>query len=180
MIKIEHLRKEYENATPLKDVNVEINDGDVISIIGPSGTGKSTLMRCINRLDTPTSGKIWVNGVDVTDPATDLSVVRRKMGMVFQAFNLFEHLTVIENIMFAPVELLGKSKQEAADRAMELLEKNGFLPDSYRPHLLHGKRDGQWECHIEPDWLLIWEQYEEELLMLMINTGSHSDLFGKK
>ena len=65
-------------------------------------------------------------------------------------------------------------------RAMELLEKNGFLPDCYRPHLLHGKRDGQWECHIEPDWLLIWEQYEEELLMLMVNTGSHSDLFGKK
>ncbi len=130
MIKIEHLRKEYENATPLKDVNVEINDGDVISIIGPSGTGKSTLMRCINRLDTPTSGKIWVNGVDVTDPATDLSIVRRKMGMVFQAFNLFEHLTVIENIMFAPVELLGKSKQEAADRAMELLEMVG-LADKY-------------------------------------------------
>lgn len=65
-------------------------------------------------------------------------------------------------------------------RAMELLEQNGSLPDNYRPHLLHGKRDGQWECHIEPDWLLIWEQYEEELLMLMINTGSRSDLFGKK
>ena len=65
-------------------------------------------------------------------------------------------------------------------RAMELLEQNGSLPDYYSPHLLHGKRDGQWECHIEPDWLLIWEQYEEELLMLMINTGSHSDLFGKK
>lgn len=62
---------------------------------------------------------------------------------------------------------------------MELLEKDGFLPQSYRPHLLHGNRKGQWECHIEPDWLLIWEQYEDELLMLMVNTGSHSDLFGK-
>ena len=130
MIKIEHLRKEYANATPLKDVSVEINDGDVISIIGPSGTGKSTLMRCINRLDTPTSGKILVNGVDVTDPATDLSVVRRKMGMVFQAFNLFEHLTVIENIMLAPVDLLGKSRQEAFDEGMRLLEMVG-LSDKY-------------------------------------------------
>ena len=64
-------------------------------------------------------------------------------------------------------------------KVMELLEKDGFLPQSYRPHLLHGNRKGQWECHIEPDWLLIWEQYEDELLMLMINTGSHSDLFGK-
>ena len=64
-------------------------------------------------------------------------------------------------------------------KVMELLEKDGFLPQSYRPHLLHGNRKGQWECHIEPDWLLIWEQYEDELLMLMVNTGSHSDLFGK-
>lgn len=126
MIKIEHLRKEYSNATPLKDVNVEINDGDVISIIGPSGTGKSTFMRCINRLETPTSGKIIIDGVDVTDPNTDLSKVRLKMGMVFQAFNLFEHLTVIENVMFAPVELLKKSRQEAYDRGMELLETVGL------------------------------------------------------
>ncbi len=126
MIKIEHLKKEYANITPLKDVNVEINDGDVISIIGPSGTGKSTLMRCINRLDTPTSGKILVDGVDVTDPNTDLSKVRVKMGMVFQAFNLFEHLTVIENVMFAPVELLGKSRQEAYDKGIELLDMVGL------------------------------------------------------
>ncbi|MCR5685732.1 MAG: amino acid ABC transporter ATP-binding protein [Lachnospiraceae bacterium] len=126
MIKIEHLKKAYPNVTPLKDVNTVINDGDVISIIGPSGTGKSTLMRCINRLETPTSGRIWVDGVDVTDPATDLNKVRLKMGMVFQSFNLFEHLTVIENIMLAPVELLKKTRQEAYDRGMELLKTVGL------------------------------------------------------
>ena len=126
MIRIEHLRKEYPNVTPLKDVNTVINDGDVISIIGPSGTGKSTLMRCINRLETPTSGKIWVDGVDVTDPKTDLNKVRQRMGMVFQAFNLFEHLTVIENIMLAPVELLKKTRREAYERALELLKMVGL------------------------------------------------------
>ena len=113
MIQIEHLRKEYPNAVPLKDVNVTINDGDIISVIGPSGTGKSTLIRCINLLDRPTSGKIILNGTDITDKHCDISKVRRKMGMVFQSFNLFGHLTVLENVMFAPMELLGTDKQTA-------------------------------------------------------------------
>ena len=126
MIKIEHLKKAYPNAVPLKDVSVEIRDGDVISVIGPSGTGKSTLLRCINLLEKPTEGHIWVDGVDVTDPKCDLGKVRQKMGMVFQSFNLFGHLTVIENIMLAPVDLLGKSRQEACDEGMRLLRTVGL------------------------------------------------------
>ena len=126
MIKIEHLKKVYPNVTPLKDVTVEIHDGDVISVIGPSGTGKSTLLRCINLLEKPTEGHIWVNGVDVTDPKCDLGRVRQKMGMVFQSFNLFGHLTVIENIMLAPMDLLRKSRQEAYDEGMRLLRTVGL------------------------------------------------------
>ena len=126
MIKIEHLKKQYPNVTPLKDVSVEIRDGDVISVIGPSGTGKSTLLRCINLLEKPTSGRIWVDDLEITDPKCDINKVRRKMGMVFQSFNLFGHKTVIENIMLAPMDLLGKSKQEAYDTGMRLLRTVGL------------------------------------------------------
>ena len=126
MIKIEHLKKEYSNVTPLKDLSVEIHDGDVISVIGPSGTGKSTLLRCINQMEKPTSGKVWVNSVEITDKKCDINKVRQKMGMVFQSFNLFGHLTVIENIMLSPMDLLGKSKQEAYDDGMRLLRTVGL------------------------------------------------------
>ena len=126
MIRIEHLRKEYPTAVPLQDVNVEIHKGDVISVIGPSGTGKSTLIRCINLLDKPSSGKIFVDGEEITAKGSDVARIRRKMGMVFQHFNLFPHMTVIENIMAAPMDLLGLSKQEAYDRGIELLRKVGL------------------------------------------------------
>lgn len=126
MITIRHLKKEYPGVTPLKDVNVEISRGDVISVIGPSGTGKSTLIRCLNLLEQPTSGEIIIDGEVITDKSCDVSRVRRKMGMVFQQFNLFPHMTVIENIMTAPVDLLGKSRQDAYDKGMELLRKVGL------------------------------------------------------
>ena len=126
MIRIEHLRKEYPTAVPLKDVNIEIHKGDVISVIGPSGTGKSTLIRCINLLDQPTSGKVFIDDEEITAKGADVARIRRKMGMVFQHFNLFPHMTAIENIMAAPMDLLGKSKQEAYDKGIELLRKVGL------------------------------------------------------
>ena len=126
MITIRHLCKVYPNVTPLKDVNAEIKKGEVISIIGPSGTGKSTLLRCLNRLETPTSGEIIVDGVNVLDKKVDLSKVRQKMGMVFQSFNLFAHKMVVENIMMGPMDLLHVPKQEAYDEALRLLDMVGL------------------------------------------------------
>ena len=126
MIELIHLEKKYEEATPLRDVNAVINDGDIISVIGPSGTGKSTLLRCINMLERPTGGKILLDGVDITSPKCDLTLARRRMGMVFQNFNLFGHLTVIENVMLAPVDILKKTKQEAYDTGAALLKRVGL------------------------------------------------------
>lgn len=131
MIKISHLEKAYEAATPLKDVNAVINKGEVISVIGPSGTGKSTLLRCINMLDPPTKGSIEIDGIDITDKHCKLNEVRRKMGMVFQSFNLFEHMNVLDNITYAPRKLLGKSKEEAEAQAFELLKTVSLLDKAY-------------------------------------------------
>ena len=126
MIRIEHLRKEYPNATPLKDVCVEINKGDVISVIGPSGTGKSTLLRCLNRLEDPTSGKIFIDGEEITDPRCKLNLVRRKMGMVFQSFNLLNNLNIIDNVVYAPIRLLKMPKDQAYAEGMRLLDRVGL------------------------------------------------------
>lgn len=123
MIELKHLEKKYEAVTPLKDVNTVINDGDVISVIGPSGAGKSTLLRCINMLERPTGGQILFDGVDITDPKYNVTLARRKMGMVFQSFNLFGHLTVIENLMLAPMDILKKSKREAYETGIALLKR---------------------------------------------------------
>lgn len=142
MITIRHLKKEYPSSTPLVDVNVEIKKGDVISIIGPSGTGKSTLIRCINMLETPTAGEVIVDGRNLTDGSCDINKVRQKMGMVFQSFNLFNHMTVIENLMAAPVDLMGKTKQEAFDRGRELLKAIGLADKmlSYPDELSGGQK----------------------------------------
>ena len=121
MIELQHLRKEYDQAVPLEDVSVTIRDGDVIAVIGPSGTGKSTLLRCINLLDTPTSGHILVDGEDITDRKCNINQVRTKLGMVFQSFNLYEHLTVVENCMLAQTVLLKTPRQQAYEKAMSLL-----------------------------------------------------------
>lgn len=135
MISVSHLRKSFNGVEVLKDVTAEIGKGEVISIIGPSGTGKSTFLRCLNRLETPDGGSIVVNGVDVTAPDADLASVRRRMGMVFQSFNLFGNLTILGNVMVAQCDILGTSKADARKKAMELLERVGLankadaLPD---------------------------------------------------
>ena len=126
MIELIHLEKKYEQAFPLKDVNALIKRGDVISVIGPSGTGKSTLLRCINLLEKPTGGQILLDGEDITAPKYDPAKARRRMGMVFQNFNLFGHLTVIENLMLAQMEVLKKTKQEAFDTGRALLNRVGL------------------------------------------------------
>lgn len=130
LIEVAHLKKEYPNITPLRDVNTTIRKGEVITIIGPSGTGKSTLMRCINRLETPTSGTIKVFGYDTGDKKTDLKMLRRRMGMVFQSFNLFGHLNVIENVTLAPMVLKKQSKEAAYGNAMRLLRMVGMAEKS--------------------------------------------------
>jgi len=126
VIHVEHLKKVYANAVPLKDLNASINRGDVVTIIGPSGTGKSTFLRCLNHLEIPTEGKITVLGQDIEGPKTDLCAVREQMGMVFQSFNLFPHLTIAENIMLAPMQLKKIPRQKAYEQAILLLRKVGM------------------------------------------------------
>ena len=134
LIEIRNLRKEYSpDVVPLRGVTADIEAGEVISIIGPSGTGKSTLLRCINRLETPTSGQVIVDGVDVCAPGADLAKLRRSMGMVFQSFNLFPHKMAVENIMLPQQSLLGRSAREAYEEAMKQLERVG-LADKARQY----------------------------------------------
>ena len=135
MIQISHLQKTYDNGLQvLRDVNATIARGEVISIIGPSGTGKSTFLRCLNLLETPTGGSIIVDGQDLLSKKTNVPKVRQKMGMVFQSFNLFNHMSIMDNLCIGPVKLLGKSREDAEKRAMELLamvglaDKAGSMP----------------------------------------------------
>lgn len=128
MIEVKNLKISFGNLNVLKDVSLKINKGEKIVIIGPSGSGKSTFLRCLNRLETPDGGQILFEGNDLTDPKTNLDLCRQKMGMVFQHFNLFPHLTVLQNITLAPVTLKLKTQEEANKEAMELLERIG-LPD---------------------------------------------------
>jgi polar amino acid transport system ATP-binding protein len=132
MIELQHLQKKYPNSMPLKDVNVTIHKGDVIAVIGASGCGKSTLLRCINMLDPPTSGKIIVGGEDITERGYDLNRLRMKVGMIFQSFNLFSHQSVIENVMQPQMKLLGRSKQEAYDKAYSLLSVMGLSKQQFQ------------------------------------------------
>ena len=128
MIEVKNLKISFGKLNVLKDVSLNIQKGEKIVIIGPSGSGKSTFLRCLNRLETPDGGKIIFEGNDLTDPKTNLDLCRQKMGMVFQHFNLFPHLTVLQNITLAPVTLKLKTQEEADKEAMELLERIG-LPD---------------------------------------------------
>lgn len=126
MIKIEHLSKRYGSVSVLKDVTAEIQKGEVVAIIGPSGTGKSTFLRCLNLLEKPSGGSIMIDGANLLDKRTDVAKLRQKMNMVFQSFNLFAHLTVLENLMLAPMKLRGLDKAAAAARAHELLRVVGL------------------------------------------------------
>jgi polar amino acid transport system ATP-binding protein len=126
-IRVEHLSKHFGRLEVLRDVSCAVAEGEVVCIIGPSGSGKSTLLRCMNGLEEASSGQVFVHGVAVHDRATDLDVVRREIGMVFQRFNLFPHKTVLENVMLAPGLLRGLSSAAARERAEALLAKVGVL-----------------------------------------------------
>ena len=126
LIQVQHLGKAFGDLNVLKDINVDIYKGDVVCVIGPSGSGKSTFLRCLNRLEEPTSGKILFEGVDITDPKTDIDKHRQKMGMVFQQFNLFPHMTIMKNLTIAPMKLQGVSQKDAEAEAMRLLERVGL------------------------------------------------------
>ena len=126
MISVKDLHKSFGGVTVLDGISTDIEKGDVVCIIGPSGSGKSTFLRCLNRLETPDSGKILLDGVDLTDSRTDLDRQRMKMGMVFQQFNLFPHMTVLKNLTIAPMLLKKESQQTAEARAMALLERVGL------------------------------------------------------
>ncbi len=142
LLRIEHLKKEYPGATPLRDVNLVVNKGDIIAIIGPSGTGKSTLLRQINQMERATSGTIFFREEEITAPGCRIDHLRQKIGMIFQSFNLFSHLTVIENIMAAPTALKGVSRQEAYEEAKTLLTKVGLAQKalSYPDELSGGQQ----------------------------------------
>ena len=142
MIKIDHLSKSFGNLEVLKDITVEIKAGEVISIIGPSGTGKSTFLRCINLLDRPSGGSIRIDGVDILDPKADVPKVRQKMNMVFQSFNLFSHLSVMDNLTLGPIKLLGMSKEDAGSKAVDLLKLVGLAEkaESYPDELSGGQK----------------------------------------
>ena len=141
LIRVEHVIKEYNHGAgkALNDCSLSIQKGEVVAIIGPSGSGKSTLLRCLNLLEVPSSGHIYFNGVDITDKKVDINLHRRKMGMVFQHFNLFPHMTVKKNITLAPVQLGLKKQDEADAQAMKLLERIGLAnkADEY-PNMLSG------------------------------------------
>ena len=126
LIKVEGLQKSFGGNEVLKGINAEIHKGDVMVVIGASGSGKSTFLRCLNLLEEPTGGKIIFDGVDLSDKKVDINLHRRKMGMVFQQFNLFPHMTVLKNMILGPVKLLKKSKEEATKEAMALLERVGL------------------------------------------------------
>jgi ABC-type polar amino acid transport system ATPase subunit len=126
-IKVNKLHKCFGQLEVLKGIDLEINKGQVVCVIGPSGSGKSTFLRCINRLEEPTGGEIMVDDIMITDPSVDMNKVRRHIGMVFQQFNLFPHLSAKQNIMLAPLELKLKTKQEIEKKALELLDRVGLL-----------------------------------------------------
>ena len=133
LIKVEGLQKYYKGGEikALDGINTEIKKGEVVVVIGPSGSGKSTFLRCLNLLEVPTGGSIFFEGTDITDEKTDINIHRQKMGMVFQHFNLFPHMTILKNMTIAPMKLLKKSEKEATEKAMQLLKRVGLEDRAY-------------------------------------------------
>ena len=142
LIKVDNLCKSFGDTTVLKGINAEIDKGDVMVVIGASGSGKSTFLRCLNLLEEPTSGSIFFEGVDITDASVNINIHRQKMGMVFQQFNLFPHMTVLRNLTLGPIQLLKQSKEEAEANAMKLLERVGLADraDAYPSQLSGGQK----------------------------------------
>lgn len=142
LIKVEGLEKHYGGLKALDGVDCEISKGDVTVVVGPSGSGKSTFLRCLNLLEVPTGGKVFFEGVDITDPKVDINVHRQKMGMVFQQFNLFPHMKVLRNMTIAPIKLLKIPQQQAEENAMALLRRVGLADraDAYPSQLSGGQK----------------------------------------
>ena len=142
MVHVENLKKNFGKLEVLKDISVDIAEGEVVVLLGPSGSGKSTFLRCLNQLEVATAGKIFVDGNDVTDKHIDINKVRENIGMVFQHFNLFDHKTVLENIMMAPVELKKMTKEEAKEKGMQLLKRVGMdsKADCYPSQISGGQK----------------------------------------
>ena len=142
MINVENLSKNFGNLKVLKNISTTINKGEIISIIGPSGSGKSTFLRCINKLEEPTEGHIYIDGMDLMDKNTDINKIRERVGMVFQHFNLFPNMTVLENLTLSPVMVKKESKEEAEKYALYLLEKVGLSDkaNSYPTQLSGGQK----------------------------------------
>jgi len=141
-IVVKNLKKNFGKLEVLKDIDLEIEEGEVVVLLGPSGSGKSTFLRCINRLDTITSGEVMVDGISVSDKKTDINKLRENIGMVFQHFNLFPHMTVLQNIMLAPVDLKKMTKQQGMEKGLELLKRVGLSEkaDVYPPQLSGGQK----------------------------------------
>lgn len=142
IIEVKNLHKSFGDIHVLKGIDTEIKKGEVVVIIGASGSGKSTFLRTLNLLENPTDGQIFFNGADITDPQCDINIHRQKMGMVFQQFNLFPHMTILKNMTIAPIKLLGLSKEEAESKAMALLGKVGLADraDAYPAQLSGGQK----------------------------------------
>ncbi|MCR1900299.1 amino acid ABC transporter ATP-binding protein [Irregularibacter muris] len=142
MITVKNLYKEFGDLQVLKGINQEVKKGEVVVVVGPSGSGKSTFLRCINLLEQPTQGEIWIDGQNIMDSKVNINDIRQKVGMVFQHFNLFPHLTILDNISLAPMKVRGLSKEESSQLALNLLEKVGLKnkAQSYPVQLSGGQK----------------------------------------
>ena len=142
MITVKRLHKSFGKNEVLKGIDYHVEKGEKIVVIGPSGSGKSTFLRCMNLLETPTSGEIWFDGQLITDPKTNINKVREHMGMVFQNFNLFNNLTIMDNITLAPVKLKRMDKEQASEKALSLLKRVNLTEkaDAYPSQLSGGQR----------------------------------------